>query len=440
MQADLPSLFARAAQVAADYRLRVGDLPVQPSTGRVELDKAFGGSLPRDPTPAPRSSSGSSRPPNRAWSQQWALGTSGSSSAARLRPPRPPTCWPSDGTSAPTTRCSHLLRRPRSGAAGARLKELLHLPASASTGSSPGHGGQHRWARHRPQQAAGRRRVGRPPRRAGRRASGSRRHERGATRDHRPSGSAARTGDRDIEPVGTVPPTEPSTPTTCVWCSSRGDGGPRSPASSSATSTRARATTCAPRSRSPTNAARGSTSTAPLASGPRRAHATPISSMVSSSRTRGGPMPTNGSTCRTTAASRSAPTPAFTRPRCRTVRHTSVGPERPPTSSSVTSRPSRAAGQEDSRSGPLSRSSACRRGRPRRAVLCPCRADGRPLAPGERRSSTTSCSTRSSSLSATTSRRTRSSTGSNARGSAGSAARRGGPAAHPRVGVQRNDD
>ncbi|HET6668026.1 MAG TPA: aspartate aminotransferase family protein, partial [Intrasporangium sp.] len=52
MHADAPSLFSRAAQVAAEYRLKVGELPVQPSTGRVELDKAFGGPLPRDPTPA----------------------------------------------------------------------------------------------------------------------------------------------------------------------------------------------------------------------------------------------------------------------------------------------------------------------------------------------------------------------------------------------------
>ncbi|HEX6055758.1 MAG TPA: aspartate aminotransferase family protein, partial [Intrasporangium sp.] len=52
MHADVPSLFARAAQVAAEYRRKVGDLPARPSTGRVELDKAFGGPLPRDPTPA----------------------------------------------------------------------------------------------------------------------------------------------------------------------------------------------------------------------------------------------------------------------------------------------------------------------------------------------------------------------------------------------------
>jgi len=148
---------------------------------------------------------------------------------------------------------------------------------------------------------------------------------------------------------------------------------------------------------------------------------------VSSSPTRGGPMRTNGSTCRTTAASRSAPTPAFMRRRCRIVLRTSAGPERPPTSSSAISRPSQAAGQGDSRSGPLCRSSA------RWAWLTWSSAhvplpSGWPTAwpPGERRSPAMSCSTRSWSVSGMTQRRTRPSAGSNATGRAGSAARPGG--------------
>ena len=68
-------------------------------------------------------------------------------------------------------------------------------------------------------------------------------------------------------------------------------------------------------SRSPTRSrarARGCTSTARSGCGPPRARRSAISSPARSGPTRGRPTPTSGSTCRTTAASRSARTPTRT--------------------------------------------------------------------------------------------------------------------------------
>lgn len=134
MQADLPSLFARAAQVAADYRLRVGDLPVQPSTGRVELDKAFGGSLPRDPTPAAEvverlvaaAEPGLVATVGPRYFGFVIGGASPASSAADLLAVGWDQCAYNEVLSPAAAAAER--------AAGAWLKELLHLPASASTG------------------------------------------------------------------------------------------------------------------------------------------------------------------------------------------------------------------------------------------------------------------------------------------------------------------
>ena len=134
MQADVPSLFARAAQVAADYRLRVGDLPVQPSTGRVELDQAFGGSLPRDPTPAAEvverlvaaAEPGLVATVGPRYFGFVIGGASPASSAADLLAVGWDQCAYNEVLSPAAAAAER--------AAGAWLKELLHLPASASTG------------------------------------------------------------------------------------------------------------------------------------------------------------------------------------------------------------------------------------------------------------------------------------------------------------------
>ena len=134
MHADLPLLFARAAQVAADYRRSVGDLPVQPSTGRVELDQAFGTPLPTDPTPA-------AEVVERlvAAAQPGLVGTVGPRYFGFVIGGASPAASAADLLAVGWDQCAYNeVLSPAAAAAeraaGAWLKELLHLPHSASTG------------------------------------------------------------------------------------------------------------------------------------------------------------------------------------------------------------------------------------------------------------------------------------------------------------------
>ena len=134
MQADVPSLFARAAQVAADYRLRAGDVPVQPSTGRVELDKAFGGSLPRHPTSAAKVLERLV-----AAAEPGLVATVGPRFFGFVIGGASPAASAADLLAVGWDQCAfNEVLSPAAAAAeraaGAWLKELLHLPASASTG------------------------------------------------------------------------------------------------------------------------------------------------------------------------------------------------------------------------------------------------------------------------------------------------------------------
>lgn len=134
MHADALSLFSRAAQVAAEYRLKVGELPVQPSTGRVELDKAFGGPLPRDPTPA-------AEVVERlvAAAEPGLVATVGPRYFGFVIGGASPAASAADVLAVGWDQCAYNEALSPSAAAaeraaGAWLKELLHLPESASTG------------------------------------------------------------------------------------------------------------------------------------------------------------------------------------------------------------------------------------------------------------------------------------------------------------------
>ncbi len=339
--------------------------------------------------PRPRSSSGSSPPPTRVWSPRSDPASSASSSAAPRRPPRPPTCSPSAGTSAPTTRCSHRQRRAAERAAGAWLKELLDLPATASVGFVTGAQAANTvgLAIGR-QQGAGRCRLGRRARWADRRAAGSRRRQRGAARHHRPGGCGCSASGRAASSPSRRTPTAPSTSTRSGRCSIKAPADRRSSASRPATSTPAPATTCAPPSRSPTSAAAwvhvdGAFGLWAAASAP-----TPTSSTASSSPTRGGRTPTSGSTCPTTAASRSAPTPRCMPRRCPTPRSV---PHRVRRDSDFVlgdlTPESSPAGKRIRGLGRPARARWVGRGRPRRPLMRPRPAHGRPARPpGARRS------------------------------------------------------
>ncbi|WP_353509864.1 aminotransferase class V-fold PLP-dependent enzyme [Intrasporangium sp.] len=134
MPADLPLLFARAAQVAADYRHRVGGLPVQPSTGRAELDKAFGGPLPSDPTPAAEVVDKLV-----AAAEPGLVGTVGPRYFGFVIGGSSPAAAAADLLAVGWDQCAYNeVLSPAAAAAeraaGGWLKELLHLPGSASTG------------------------------------------------------------------------------------------------------------------------------------------------------------------------------------------------------------------------------------------------------------------------------------------------------------------
>jgi glutamate/tyrosine decarboxylase-like PLP-dependent enzyme len=134
VEADLSSLFARAAQIASDYRLRVGDLAVQPSIDRAALAEAFGGPLPGGPTPA-------ADVVERlvAAAEPGLVATVGPRYFGFVIGGSSPASTAADVVAVGWDQCAYNeVLSPAAAAAeraaGAWLKELLHLPASASTG------------------------------------------------------------------------------------------------------------------------------------------------------------------------------------------------------------------------------------------------------------------------------------------------------------------
>ncbi len=408
MDDELAQLLQRAAAVAADYRTSLPDRPVQAPADPDAVLAAFGGPLPRKGTPPAQvvdelvaAAEGGlvAHAPARA--------SSASSSAARCPPPPRPTCSPPGGTSARSTPCSSPAAAAAEEVAGA-LAQGAARPAGARrrSASSP--------AARRPTPSAwpparhhvlAERRLGRRARRPARRAprcgwsparSGTPRStgrcgcSASATARVEPVAADAN-GAIDVADLARVLAPAPAGPT--IVCLQAGN------VNTGACDDLRAALRAGPRARR-----LGARRRRVRAVGGGQPGDRATSSTASSWPTRGRATGTSGSTCRTTAASRSARTPTCTPRRCPTPRPTSSAPAgRRPAPADLT--PGVVA--PGPRLRRVGRAARARRATGVAELVERCCRLARRFADGLRRrrrarSPTTSCSTRCSSASATT--------------------------------------